>query len=291
MTPPSFAARLMSALDDLERRYAGLVERSRIRNIDLSDGGHVVFIGFAEWDWDPDEALVAERTRLLADIEEWFSLFRLLHRSSLPETEARIEKAMELLRRWLMRKGGDHSIPSTLERAREMVASAFDELRSLVNLGTHGADGLLVVPDTNALMRCPDVADYKAVVGTNDFVAVLMPTVLAEIDDLKDRSRTPEVRDRAAGVVRRIKGLRDRGDLRTGVRVAGKTTLRAEHRDVQPHDVLGWLDRDVPDDRIVASALELQARHASGTVVLVTTDINLQNKAAAVGLPFVDLPH
>lgn len=289
MRPPSFTERLLSALNELERRYLDVLDRSRVRNVDLNDGGGMVFIGFAKWGWEPDEQLVGERTRLLADVDEWFALFRLLHRSSLPETDARIDEAMGLLRRWLKREGGDHSIPPALEEARCKAAGAFGELRALVELGTHGQDGMLAVPDTNALLRWPDVADYKTILGTDDFVAVLVPTVMSELDDLKDRGRTPDVRERATRAVRRVKGLRDRGDLRTGVRVAGKTTLRAEHREVQARDVLGWLDPDAPDDRIVAAALDLQARQPSATVVLVTGDINLQNKAAAVGVPFVDI--
>ena len=46
----------------------------------------------------------------------------------------------------------------------------------------------------------------------------------------------------------------------------------------------------VPDDRIVAAALRLQSDHPAGVVVLVTADLNLQNKAAAAGLPYAEPP-
>jgi hypothetical protein len=49
-----------------------------------------------------------------------------------------------------------------------------------------------------------------------------------------------------------------------------------------------WLDLDVPDDRFVASALLNQSAHPGSTVYAVTSDINLQTKLVAIGLPFID---
>lgn len=289
--PPSFAERLERSLESLRERYEGLVRRSEIRNVDLNrGGGPAVFIGFAEWDWRADDSLVADRTELLTDFDEWVALFQLLHRTPVPEVSRRTEGSVGLLRRWLTREGGDHSVPSDVEQAIEMVNEAFDALSSLVAMSARRSQGLLAVPDTNALLRCPDVAKYQRVLPTDDFVVILIPTVLSELDELKDRGRTPEVRKAAAASVRRIKGLRDRGRLRSGVPVEGKITLRAEHREVRTREILDWLDPDVADDRILASALDLQSRHPSSTLFLVTADINLQNKADAVGLPVVDPP-
>jgi predicted ribonuclease YlaK len=114
--------------------------------------------------------------------------------------------------------------------------------------------------------------------------------VLGELDELKDRGRTPDVREKAGKAVRRLKGYRDRGSLAEGVTVTGKIRLRLEHREVNAQSVLDWLDPAVPDDRIIAAALRLQSDHPAGLVILVTTDINLQNKADATGLPYAEPP-
>ncbi|MGH9194787.1 MAG: PIN domain-containing protein [Acidimicrobiia bacterium] len=53
---------------------------------------------------------------------------------------------------------------------------------------------------------------------------------------------------------------------------------------------LAWLDRTNQDDRIVASLLELQRVNPAAEIILVTGDINLQNKADAAGLPWSELP-
>ena len=41
-------------------------------------------------------------------------------------------------------------------------------------------------------------------------------------------------------------------------------------------------------DRLVASCLRLQSDHAGSAVSVATSDLNLQNKLAAVGMPFVE---
>ena len=46
-------------------------------------------------------------------------------------------------------------------------------------------------------------------------------------------------------------------------------------------NTISWLDPGSQDDRIIASVLFLQTRHPNSSVVLITGDINLQNKADA----------
>lgn len=52
---------------------------------------------------------------------------------------------------------------------------------------------------------------------------------------------------------------------------------------------LSWLDRDNNDDRIIASALEIQRDNPSSAVCLVTSDINLQNKTEMARLSYIDI--
>ncbi|MDP2766348.1 MAG: PIN domain-containing protein [Candidatus Methanoperedens sp.] len=56
------------------------------------------------------------------------------------------------------------------------------------------------------------------------------------------------------------------------------------------NETLHWLDSSNNDDRIIASVLEIQRANPSATVVLVTSDINHQNKAEMANLPFLEPP-
>jgi predicted ribonuclease YlaK len=55
-------------------------------------------------------------------------------------------------------------------------------------------------------------------------------------------------------------------------------------------NTLSWLDSSVPDDRIIASVLALQADRPGAAVVLVSSDINLLNKADAALVESAETP-
>lgn len=69
-----------------------------------------------------------------------------------------------------------------------------------------------------------------------------MGCVAAELDDLKDRGRSQELRDKAQAVVKRLTGLRDKGSLATGVRVTESITVQADHVEPDVRGVIEWLD-------------------------------------------------
>jgi predicted ribonuclease YlaK len=49
-----------------------------------------------------------------------------------------------------------------------------------------------------------------------------------------------------------------------------------------------WLDLDVPDDRFIASALEVRREHPKARIVVVSGDFNVLTKARAARLPAFD---
>ena len=120
--------------------------------------------------------------------------------------------------------------------------------------------------------------------------AHLLLLVMGEIDDLKRSGRVQELRDAAKRADRYLKELRRRGDVRAGVRVAGKVSAVFEYVEPKADGLPSWLDLDVPDDRFVAAALLLQSGHPGSAVYVATSDLDLQNKLRAVGLPFVEPP-
>src|SRR5450756_2837238 len=125
-------------------------------------------------------------------------------------------------------------------------------------------------------MNNPDLAGYAKGVGSSSFTLRLLPQVLTELDQLKDSGLTPEIRDMARAVTKRIKGLRDRGQLTAGVHLTKTILAIAETREPNFEFLPKWLDPSVPDDRILGGALELQALHPASTVILVASDMNIQ---------------
>jgi len=171
------------------------------------------------------------------------------------------------------------------------VRQSMDSLLALVADLHDDSEGLtLLVPDTNALLSRPSVYSWQYE-DIGAFQIVLVPSVLAELDNLKTNHRNPDVRDKANALIRQMKELRRRGRLSDGVTVVrDRTTLRALAVEPNLDESLPWLDRTNKDDRILASCLEVMRAHPRCIMVLVTGDINLQNKAEFALVPFLEPP-
>jgi hypothetical protein len=219
----------------------------------------------------------------------WRERVSMLEGGATDELRNEITESLQIVREFIDRDGFGWGVPTSIPEAKEKASAEVERARAALQVMSGiGERGVHVVPDTSALMRQPELATYGAAVGAEAVTIHLVPKVLGEIDLLKDQGRTPEVREKAGKLATRIKGLRDRGRLTDGVPVAGRITAIADPRDPSFEHLPGWLDPSTPDDRILASALLLQAANPSSVVWLVASDINIQNKAEACGLPYCD---
>jgi rRNA-processing protein FCF1 len=176
------------------------------------------------------------------------------------------------------------------DEVERRVRGVFELFHRAVELLKEGPTETIVVPDTNAIAAVPDPRRYEKIAASPTFKFALLPTVLGELDRLKVESRSNSFRNRVVAVIRRIKGWRVQGSLIAGVTVDKTITVFAVAAEPDISFSLSWLDRYNADDRIIASVLELQRRHTASLVILVTGDINLQNKAEAAGIPWSDPP-
>jgi len=288
---PTYAQRLLAELDGIADSYTDILNASGIENVDPNrHGGHGVFIGFANWGWESsDDELEAARMTLLRQVRDWEPRFRLLFPHPTPRVSKRLDKGIGRLNKWLTRGGKGHDVPSTITEAQQKITETIAGLRSLVDLLPTDGYPVRLVVDTNALIDNPDLAAYTADLGAK-YVAHLLPVVLREIDELKRSGRNEQVREGARKAEKRLKGIRTNGDMREGVCVAGGVIAKFEHIEPRSDALPAWLDMTVPDDRLVASTLLLQSEHPGCAMYVATSDINLQTKLAAVGLPFVEPP-
>lgn len=286
MRPPSYLARLLAELDEISAAYAKVLSASAIRNIDPGPG----FIGFPSWGWAESNAeLETARMALLRRIRDWEPRFRLLFPHLVPTVSERLDEYLGRLERWLVRKGGDHSIPPTIDKAASVISADVAGLRELAGLLPPDDYSVRLAVDTNTLIDNPDLAVHVGLLGPR-YMVHLLPVVLREIDDLKRGGKAQQLREAAQRADRRLKGLRDNGDVLSGVRVAGEVYAVFEHVEPRGDGLPSWLDLTVPDDRFAASSLILQSQHPGSALYVATGDMNLQTKLAAIGLPFIELP-
>lgn len=137
-----------------------------------------------------------------------------------------------------------------------------------------------IVIDTSVLLSDPDcISSFK------DCDLILPLKVIEELDNQK--SRGDDVGRAARSVSRALEGYRESApgnDLRNKVEVGNGSTLRIVINGLALEEItkLG-LDTAKSDNRILAAALGLK-KGSSGPVELVSGDVNLRIKAAALGL-------
>jgi hypothetical protein len=289
---PSAAERLIQQLAAFADQVEAFLEASTIQYCP-EDPDSVVIQLWHDYRWGPLDDSGRRLQRQL--LETWRPLMervRLLLAADPSATRQRLDELDAFMTRWLDRPDGEFdftipkSIPEAQDQFRVELARCFELLESL----GQSTGATTIVPDTNVLIRSPDVARYEQVLGVSAYTVVLVPPVLAELDALKLGRISPEVREKARKVSERIKEWRRRGELHRGVKVQGQVVVRTEGREPKVDASLSWLDPTVVDDRIIACLLELQRRHPTDRVVLLTGDVNLLAKADMAGIPTADTP-
>lgn len=228
-----------------------------------------------------------EKTQIIA--REKFNRFLahielILHRAD-PLT---IKKTKETEKRLIDFIAQDRrSAPRTIDGGKQYFRKQTEAYRILINLFQKDSSEVIIVPDTNAIVQFPDPVSYRKI-STAPFTFLILPTVLSELDKLKIHHRSDSLKERAKSAINRLKGYRNQGDVLEGVTVDKTITIKMVAAEPDFTNTLQWLDSNNNDDRIIASALDLQVRHPADSIVLVTGDINIQNKAQAAMLSFAD---
>ncbi len=93
-------------------------------------------------------------------------------------------------------------------------------------------------------------------------------------------------------IINKLKEYRRRGKLTEGVTILkGSITLCAIATEPNFENTLKWLDKSNEDDRLIAEFLEIMRSNGGRTTILITGDINLQNKCEIANLPFIEPPN
>jgi rRNA-processing protein FCF1 len=286
----SYIQRLQEQLRVIEHKTIELIGASTINRFYNVPDSAVIIIAPPFYWGKTDERQKRLQMEILKLYRPWIEHIRLLFNEAPNEISQEIDDIDKFVMRWVQ-KESSWDIPASIEEAKAVFSKKirrFFELLEMLESSKHRK--VIVVPDTNALIICPDFTVYRKVAGQSNFTMVILPTVLSELDQLKITARDQQFREKVSSVIRRIKGLRSQGSLLEGVTVDKTISVRMEAREPDFDHTLSWLDPSNNDDRLVASILELQRQEPSAVVILCTADINLQNKAEMAHISFVETP-
>lgn len=282
----------VSGLEILERRATDartaldeLLDHSSIHYHDVNAGvTSMVFLGWNKWQWTalPDEAQPAVK-RARETTERLRDFARAAVRVAASDRADQLDDTEKLLRNAIEQPNGSYpkgAPADSIDAIKRRVAAGIDGyLRVLRSLPTAQGDGeRLLVADTSALLDRPDLQNWQP--DDERWTLVALPQVLSELDE---RKRDPRTRDAALKVSRQI-DLDRRGDTFSGVPLAGQLRYREVVGTADMTSTLPWLRADVPDDVIVAGALELTWDDLSARVAVIASDRNVRNKARFAGL-------
>jgi hypothetical protein len=88
-------------------------------------------------------------------------------------------------------------------------------------------------------------------------------------------------------VINQIEDFDRRGDTFSGVPLAGDIKVQEVPISPDMSSTLPWLRPEVPDDALIAGALELVWRDLTSRIAITASDRNLRNKARLAGLGVV----
>jgi len=232
----------------------------------------------------------AAQIELKRSYELLYAYLKLILRQAPEDLIQQVEDINKQFRVWL-ELGHNWSLTGDPKRNVVALKSVEREFETVLSvLENIGSGKTIIIPDTNSLIIQPDPTVYRTIAGSSEFIFMLLPTVLGELDHLQREHKNPELRNKAKKAITRIKGWRAQGALSNGVKVDGTITVQALYSEPDMKQTLSWLDEGVFDDRILAAALELLSAHPAARIVLVTGDINLQNKSDAAMIETAEIP-
>jgi rRNA-processing protein FCF1 len=184
-----------------------------------------------------------------------------------------------------------HTFLKNTQEALNKIKESF-EIQKEVLYSLYSPDGKIpiYVPDTNALLKNPVIENWSFP-DCQKFKILLTSTVLSELDKLKIEHRNEGVREKSEKIIKQIKEYRRRGKLHDGVTIK-KDIIKLFTLPTEPSmkEIPDSLDEHNNDDRIIATMLEIVRKYPRSYVILVTRDINLQNKADYWLIPFCEPP-
>lgn len=279
--------RLTISLKNVSDDLVNLIESVPVREMERHPN---IFIMAPDFYW---RELSAEQKnkqiRLKRDYDQISEVLSALLSAAPKDIIGELEQADKDYRSWLEFESSWSISVNPKENIENFVKDSNSVFKIIEILSSGENHEKIVIPDTNSMMTNPDPTGYRAVVNSEGFRFLLLPTVLSELDELKMLHRNPDARENANKCIKRIKGWRAQGSLQNGVIVDSTITVSASHKEPDMGSTLSWLDSEVKDDRIIANVLSVQAEYLNSSVTLITGDVNLQNKADAAYIDVAEL--
>jgi hypothetical protein len=138
----------------------------------------------------------------------------------------------------------------------------------------------LYILDTSAIIECPDISFMASKLNSSGSTFIIPPTTVKELEELKSSKRDDAFRRKLTAANKQINEYMAKGNALNGIELHDGTILKMLAKEPDFSSLPEWLDPHINDDRIIASAIELQRSNPFSTLTIVANDISMQNKAS-----------
>jgi len=248
-----------------------------------------IFMG-GDYGFQPLQAPgIVIQDQLYKKLNQQAEVVRILLSASVNNHQERLNAALEVIREYIVQK--NYTYKSSLKEIIEDSNRRFDEIMATIRqLYPDTYSRPVLIPDTNALYANDDIEKWTFE-AFKQFTIILTPSVLKDLDKHKIEHRNEEVRRKALKLINKIKEYRRRGKLTEGVDIVSNTIhLITIATEANFKNSLSWLDPTNEDDRLIAECFDIVRQYADRPVLLITGDINLQNKCEVADLIFEEPP-
>lgn len=224
---------------------------------------------------------------LLNRFQEWEEHFRLMIRVMPSQFKKEINNILHYIVSRIELKH-DWLIEATIEANAKQISKNISFLYEVFLILEESKTGYLLVPDSDYLINSGSISQFGPLFGLTEYRLVLLPSVLDEIRLLARSGSLGELQVRAQKLLDEVKRLKRKGSLIKGIELSQAVTLQVPPVEADFDNTLKWLDRNLLDDRIIAALLAFEHSHPDRIVVLLSDNINLQNKAELAGIPYFE---
>lgn len=226
---------------------------------------------------------------IFKDFNRVFNIIEALIIDSTKNHKNEIEKNRKRIERYILqdRRTWEKNTGEAINNLKK----AFNEISSILNqLFPNNSPKPIIIPDTNALYNNFEIENWTFRDFTT-FTIIITPSVLKDLDKHKIEHRNEKIRLKAEKLINALKEYRRRGKLIEGVTIKkDKIDLKTIATEPNFDKSLRWLDQNNDDDRLIAEALEIMRSNCFRPVLIVTADINLQNKCEVADFAFLEPP-
>jgi hypothetical protein len=235
--------------------------------------------------------LEREQNQILKDFEEWHADFIRLFSNATRDEANQLKQLYLEMDTWIKYRSGFKGVPDSPKNAIALFEATCAKFISFLDQFPSASDtSVIFVIDTSAIIDCPDVSQISRLINAVKATFIFPSTTISELDDLKTGKRDENFRRRLKTAINHLSEMMTMGNIREGIELSNGIIVKMLATEPNFSNLPKWLDPSINDDRIVASAIELQRSNPKSSIAILANDLNMQNKGGLAGIPVMKVP-